>query len=193
MKNYKVPDTIPALKRTNAGIDELFFTDEEKANCLNEYFVSISNLDDSNTALPPFERKTESSLLNIHIKESDIEYIIANLDTNKAIGPDLISHKVLKSVRFSISKPLCLLFNKSLNEGVFPSQWKSALVLPLYKKGDKQCPGNYRPISLLSCVGKLMERCVYKYMFSYFINNNLIYEKQAGFLAYWSFNCFSIN
>ena len=60
---------------------------------------------------------------------------------------------------------------------------KTALVMPLYKKGDEHCSGNYRPVSLLSCIGKLMERCVYQHMYNYLIANNLIYEKQAGFLT----------
>ena len=75
---------------------------------------------------------------------TDIEDIIATLDVIKAVGQDLISHRVLKNVRFTISKPLCILFNKSLDEGIFPSKWKTALVMPLYKKGDKHCSGNYR-------------------------------------------------
>ena len=122
-------------------------------------------------------------LENIRIERSDIEDIIATLDINKAVCQDLISHRVLKNVRFTISKPLCILFNKSLDEGIFPSKWKTALVMPLYKKGDKHCSGNYRPVSLLSCIGKLLERCVYKHMYNYLIANNLIYEKQAGILT----------
>jgi len=56
-------------------------------------------------------------------------------------------------------------------------------MLPLFKKGEKSCPSNYRPISLLSCLGKLMERCVYKHMYNYLISHNLIYANQSGFLT----------
>ena len=116
-------------------------------------FVSVSSIDGSNTVLPAFERRTLSPLENIRIERSDIEDLIATLDFNKAVGQDLISQRVLKNVRFTISKPLCILFNKSHDEGIFPSKWKTALVMPLYKKGDKHCSGNYRPVSLLSCIG----------------------------------------
>jgi len=151
MKTYKTPESNPVLNRTSNGIEDICFTDEDKANCLNDYFISVSTIDDANSTLPPFESKTVSSLDTIHIERSGIEDIIACLDINKAVRPDLISHTVLKHIRLSISKPMFMLFYKSLNAGIFPSKWKSAFVMPLYKKGDTHCPGNYRPVSLLSC------------------------------------------
>ena len=167
MKNFKSVDTIPALQLNIDATDEYYFTDQEKANCLNEYFTSISNLDDSNINLPTFDCKVNAFLDQIQIEDEQVEKIIEVFDAKKAVGPDLISHKVLKGVKHSISKFLSVLFNKSRREGIFPQSWKSALVLPLFKKGNKNCPSNYRPISLLSCIGKLMERCVYKYMYNF--------------------------
>jgi len=90
--------------------------------------------------------KTNSELSNIEIQQSLIEDIISSLDLNKAVGPDFISHRVLKANQFTISKPLCNLFNKSLHEGVFHRQWKNALVIPLLKKGEKSCPSNYQAV-----------------------------------------------
>ena len=104
------------------------------------------------------------------LKLNKLKKIIEVLDARKAVGPDLISHKVLKGVKHTIFKPLSVLFNESLRKGIFAQSWKSALVLPLFKKGNKNCPSNYRPISLLSCIGKLMERCVYKYIYITFIS-----------------------
>ena len=138
MNNFKSADSIPVLSRNINGIDEYYFTNQEKANCLNEYFTSVSNLDDSNTNLPLFESKVDMSLEHIQIEEQEIEKNIEILDAKKAVGPDLISHKVLKGVKYSISKPLSRLFNKSLRESIFPQSWKSALVLPLFKKGEKK-------------------------------------------------------
>ena len=183
MNDFKSADSIPVLSRNINGIDEYYFTNQEKANCLNEYFTSVSNLDDSNTNLPPFESKVDMSLEHIQTEEQEIEKNIEILDAKKAVGPDLISHKVLKGVKYSISKPLSRLFNKSLRESIFPQSWKSALVLPLFKKGEKNSPSNYRPISLLSCIGKLMEGCVYKHMYNFLTSNNVIYPNQSGFLT----------
>lgn len=110
----------------------------------------------------------------IKILESEIIDVIDTLNPNKAVGEDMISHKVLKAVKFSIAKPLCLLINKSLEECEFPDMWKLAIVMPLFKKGECNLPSNYRPIALLSCIGKLMERTVYKHIYNHLQNNNLI-------------------
>ena len=88
----------------------------------------------------------------------------------------------LKKTCNSIAKPLCIPFNKSLNESTYPAQWKEAIVMPLFKKGEPNNPSNYRPISLLSCVGKLMERIVYKHLYNHLLANKLIYSNQSGFL-----------
>ena len=115
--------------------------------------------------------------------EQDISDFISTLQVNKAIGPNDISHKMLKETIHSVSIPLCLLFNRSLRECVFPKQWKSANVLPLFKNGDPSVLSNYRPVSLLSCVGKIMERVMLKYVYNYFHSNDLFYKYQAGFLC----------
>ena len=121
--------------------------------------------------LPRFEWKTVSRLDHIEISSYEIENIISTLNINKAVGPDLISHKVLKNIKSSVARPLCKLFN---NDQTFPLKWKESIVNPLFKKGDKSLASNYRPISLLSCIGKLM----YNYLFC----NRLLYNKQSGFL-----------
>lgn len=93
---------------------------------------------------------------------------------------------MLLAVRNEISKPLCLLFNKSLHERVFPDQWKIAYVIPLFKSGDKSLPSNYRPVSLLSCVSKLLEKIVFKNIFNHLHENKLLYKYQSGFIPGYS-------
>ena len=92
---------------TNKLLDTetLYCTDFKKAECLNQYFASISNIDDSKTDLPKFEAKTNNKLESIQITIPGIEDIISSLSVNKAVGPDLISHKLLKNVKNSISFP----------------------------------------------------------------------------------------
>ena len=65
--------------------------------------------------------------------------------------------------------------NISFNEGIFPEAWKVANVIPIFKKGDKSLPSNYRPVALLSCLGKLQERIVFKNLYNFLIDNNLLY------------------
>lgn len=183
MKSNKNSEVIPPLKTTNENGDESFaFSDLDKANALNDYFVSISKLDETNASLPTFIPKTPHSLSDIQIQESEIVDIINTLITNKACGEDQISHFLLKKTCSTVAKPLCLLFNRSHNECHFPSPWKSGSIMPLHKKGPSELPSNYRPISLLSCVGKIDERIVFKHMYNFFHTNNLIYKNQSGFL-----------
>jgi hypothetical protein len=79
------------------------------------------------------------------------------LDLKKASGLDKISHKMLKIAPEKIAEPLQIIFNKSLRQGKYPPSWKIAHVIAILKKGDASLPSNYRPISLISCVGKIME------------------------------------
>ena len=144
-------DIIPPLLNEN---DTYFFTDIEKANSLNNYFSSISNIDDSQARLPPFHRKTEKKLNNFTFTEQDIIDILSNLNVNKANGPDEISHRMLKETVKTICVPLTIIFNRSIQENNFPGLWKNSNVMPLFKKGDKNIASNYRPISLISCVGE---------------------------------------
>ena len=127
-------------------------------------------------------KKCNASLHEIHITVLDVEDTISTLDLNKAVRLELISHKVLKHAAKSISKPVCIIFNKSLQSAMFLYKWKQSLVLPLFKKGDKSTVGNYRPISLLSCVEKLMERYVYTHISKHLHFNNLVHPTQSGFL-----------
>jgi len=96
MKNYKSPDSIPILTRSANGNEELCNEDVDNANCLNDFVTSVSTVDDSNINLPPFQPVTNSFIDNVHILRSDIEDIISTLDSNKAVGPDLVSHTTFK-------------------------------------------------------------------------------------------------
>ena len=92
----------------------------------------------------------------------------------------------------TVSKPLCILMNRSFHEGIFPDIWKLADVIPIFKKGDKSEPSNYRPVALLSCIGKLQERIGFKNMYTFLIDNNLLYKHQIWFPTL-SFNSVSVN
>ena len=83
---------------------------------------------------------------------------------SKASEPDLISPRLLKEGANQLSFPLSKFFNRLIISGQFPQSWKKANVTPVYKKGEKQVCNNYRPISLLSVLGKIMEKSVHKYV-----------------------------
>ena len=83
---------------------------------------------------------------------------------------------IKKGTSETICIPLAIIFNFSLQKGIFPSTWKIA------RKDDKSSPSNYRPISLLSCIGKVMERAVYKYTYNFIFEHSLLYAYQSGFI-----------
>ena len=85
---------------------------------------------------------------------------MSGLAANKAAGPDGLSPKVLIETPSITSKSLCIIFSLSFSSGDVPNDWRIANVAPIFKKGPKSCPGNYRPVSLTSCVCKAMERTI---------------------------------
>ena len=88
---------------------------------------------------------------------------------------------MIKMCDISIVKPLTLIFNNCLNEGVFPLAWKKANIIPIHKKGDKMDIKNYRPISLLPICGKLFEKVIYNSIYKYYEMNNILNVHQSGF------------
>ena len=108
-------------------------------------------------------------------------HLLNILDISKAIGPDGISPRILKEGASILKYPLCKIFNISLRSGVFPSDWKKVNVCPVFKNDSPALLQNYRPISLISFVDNVMERCVLKHINNYLLNHNIITHFQPGF------------
>ena len=103
------------------------------------------------------------------------------MNANKSPGPDKFYPRILKQVKDKITKHLTRIFNMSLDEGKVPEDWKLADVTPIFKKGDRKSPGNYRPISLTSVVCKLLETIIRDKIVEYLEKYNLIRDTQHGF------------
>ena len=116
---------------------------------LNKYFCSVTNIDDSDKELPVFDDRGANVIEGIVIFEQDVIDMISVLDPNKAVGSDMISNKMLTAVKDDIALPLSMLFNKSLRCKIYPSSWKEAFVIPLFKRGIRSLLSNYRPVALL--------------------------------------------
>ena len=167
-KGFIKPDaalksSYPPLKVGNVTLCD----DKEKAESFNEFFLQSSNIDDSNMPEPDSEFHGEQRLSEIVITEKDVLDLVKCLDINKASGPDTVSHAMLKMAGDTIVPSLTKLFNLSFEQSIFPSMWKKANVVPIFKKEDNAVRDNYRPVSLLSCVAKLFERAVFKYVFNF--------------------------
>jgi hypothetical protein len=114
--------------------------------------------------------------------ERDVERKIQKLRKEAAPGPDGIRPSLLQQFSSSLINPLTVIFNKSLETGEVPEGWKKANVTPIFKKGTKGCPGNYRPVSLTSVPCKLLESIVKDKLMQHLIDNKLIRESQHGFM-----------
>ena len=103
------------------------------------------------------------------------------MKSKTSCGPDGISTKLLKIILPQILTPLCYLFNLLLQSGYIPIQLKTAKVIPVFKSGDKNSYTNYRPISLLNSLSKLLEKIVAKQMLGFLNKKKILYEHQYGF------------
>ena len=111
--------------------------------------------------------------------EDEVLDIILSLDTNKASGLDGVSARMLKETAYIISPMLCTLFNESISTGTVPNSWKVSLITPVPKHGEPSDPSNYRPISLLPIVSKVLERIIFEKI----CDHLTISDHQWGFLA----------
>jgi hypothetical protein len=115
------------------------------------------------------------------IVEMDIIKIIEKFNQNKSAGNDNIGNFIIKKVANEIAKPLTSIFNLSVSTGVVPYQLKTAKVVPIYKKQDAEIFSNYRPVSLLPCFSKILERFVFDKCMKYIDTNEILNDKQFGF------------
>ena len=120
--------------------------------------------------------------LNSTLKISELNSAIRSLKPKKAPGPDGVSNDMLKHLGPMARKMLLEIFNRSWNKGLVPEVWKTAYLVPVLKKGkDKTNPSSYRLISLLSCVGKLMERVITRRLTWFLETNNVFSPSQTGY------------
>ena len=111
-----------------------------------------------------------------------IEDIITSIDTTKSVGPNSIPNQLLQAIKKSISTPLANLFNNSFLNGHCPEFIKISIVIPIYKKDSKLIVSNYRPISLLSNINKILEKLMFNRLYSFLeTNKSIINDYQFGF------------
>ena len=162
----------------------------------NKYFSTVVNqyLPESNQA-PDFHKLndsvkskiTEDNVLSIPLLTCDeVQKSLSELDSNKATGLDGLSSKILKLSASVIASPLTVIFNQSISYGHFPIQWKTARITPVHKSGSRTDKNNYRPISILCVVSKLLERHYHNCITAFLTSYDLLHKGQSGFRRYHS-------
>ena len=122
-----------------------------------------------------------SSLFLLPTDKTEIRALITNLPAKTSSGFDEISNNLLKNLSPSLLNPLERIFNKSLNDGVFPELMKKADISPLFKSKLENDANNYRPISLLLTISKVLEKIVYQRTYTFLESTGQIYNSQYGF------------
>lgn len=174
---------ISKIKHNNISIDD----DTQIATTFNNYFSQIGkNLADT---IPPTDKQFHEFLKNPNsssfcfrpVLKKEIIDIVANLKDKRSAGHDGIDNILLKGVINVIVEPLVHIFNLSLTKGIVPNGMKISKVVPIFKKGEKESVSNYRPISLLTSLSKLLEKIVYLRLLEFLNIHNIISNSQFGF------------
>ena len=142
-------------------------------------YCNLQALDNTTHVLP-------NSFNFSKVSDDDVIKLLQALNVSKSTGCDKISAKFLKDGAMIIASPITYVINLSLETSVVPVGFKTARVVPLYKKGDRNSEGNYRPVSILPVISKIFERIVYDQLCSYLNKHDLIYEFQSGFRRSYS-------
>ena len=162
---------------------------EDITNAFNNYYVNVgpklaTQIGPPNTDyrknLPKIQ--TQGSLFLRRTEEQEVINIIKFLKPKSSYGHDGISPKFLKKTYAGIIAPIVYIINLSLSTGTVPNAMKQAKVVPIYKNsGSKEIMKNYRPVSLLPVISKVLERIVYNRLFEYLVKHKLLHTSQYGF------------
>jgi hypothetical protein len=145
----------------------------------SDWFQSIFHkTEDDNIPVVPVHAHKISPIIFDPI---DIEERLSKLNPSKSIGPDQIHPYVLRECSLSLSFPLSRIFQKSMNSGTVPSDWKLANITPIFKSGSKLLPTNYRGISLISVLSKIIERIISHHIIIHLVEFSIISPRQHGF------------
>ena len=181
-KSEKV--SIDKVKKGN----ELVGDPQQIAKELNSFFTkagcgiadSVETITKQPTDFLPNINKPQLRLDNI--SQHQIIDIISAMDSKASVDASGVNMKMLKFIKYQIALPLSHLFTLSVTTGVFPAKLKTSKTIPIFKAGDRLSCDNYRPISLLSTISKILEKIVANSLVNHLELNNLLFENQFGFL-----------
>lgn len=169
----------PSIPDTIQYNDVLANNPKDIANLFSQFFAECFNPSDIDVLDYSF---STNNLSHISCTPEDVFDLICLLDTSSAAGVDDISGAMLKGTASSVSAILSHIFNLSLSTGKVPAAWKVSRIIPIFKSGDKNNVKNYRPISLQPIISKILERIIHKNILNFLQENNLLTDRQFGFL-----------
>ena len=136
---------------------------------------------DPTSSLPSLGPSPFSDVPAFEIGTAGVKKLLPGLKPHKASGPDNIPTRFLREAANELAPALCLILTASLNQGYVPDDWKTADVTPIFKKGDRSTPANYRPISLTAVCCKVMEHILHSQVMKHIDFHNILSDNQHGF------------
>ena len=197
-KLWRLINEISGKKNDKSDLIEYLKIDDVKeynsqniSNTFAKYFAGVGKKFASKINLPKrhvhdYLRLLQSHQTSLFLSptcQQEIKKIVSSLPSKSSSGHDNISNVLLKEIFDQISQVLVEVFNKSMTQGEFPTIMKLAEVVPLYKGKEHYLETNYRPISLLPTISKILEKIIYKRVYSFLQNSGQLYKNQYGFRA----------
>ena len=183
----KPSSTKPSISKIN--VDDLVIDDPLKiSNLFNDYFTkvghsiarAIDNTDDVKFTTY-LKNSIPQTIVLIPPLPTEILNVIKSFNPNTASGYDNVSSFVLRLGGDVLAPKLSLYFSTALEFGIFPQIFKTGKVIPIFKSGDKQLLQNYRPISLLPSLSKVLEKLIKNRLMNFFVKHKVFYHSQYGF------------
>ena len=185
LRNTQKSLTIPNI--SHSSTEPCNTSPLDASNSLNQHFVNIANSQNSSPASTPAptSRSPTPNFPETHnipnITMTEVILLFKSIDLKKATGHDNLSVRILRLALPFVSHIITDILNKAIEEGIFPSQWKIALVTPLHKGGDPNTLSNYRPISVLPVLSKIYEKHILASLQTHLDTHNIISSSQSGF------------
>lgn len=162
--------------------DGLTYSDPTtKASILNNQFYSVLNSNEPVNNIKFMGPETHPAMNCINISEAGINNQIQSLQIHKATGADGIPARLLRFLGADLAPVLTVFFQASINQGVVPKEWKRANVVPIFKKGAKNKPENYRPVSLTFITCKMLEHIITSNIMRHVEGQKMLTDAQYGF------------
>ncbi|CAM4648439.1 unnamed protein product [Caretta caretta] len=153
------------------------------AEVLNDFFVSVLTKKVGGNWTSKIVNASENEVgSESKIGKEQVKNYLDKLDVFKSPRPGEMHPRILKELTEEISEPLAIIFEKSWKTGGIPEDWKRANIVPHYKTGNKDNPGNYRPVSLISVPRKIMEQIIKQSICKHLEDNKVINNSQSGFV-----------